>query len=928
MTSSDGRNRNARNHNTSGAQQGEPLRIIPKVGERRDEANVLRSFTDPAGTLVRGTSARAAIEGFLAARAADLKSADVDLREVDASQGAAILRIRYQQFHHNIPVRGTTLQAVADVRHASLIQVDNAADFDLGDAPQPMEARPLADLTATALQPFLSNYEHAHITGDELVYVRDAGRPALPDSDYPTATVALLGTGTTPDGAVHLVRDLRVETTGPFEVFRVQIDAVDGALMSIELASKYVTANLQVFSPDPVSESNDGTLSGASTAATLNAFRHAVQAEVNPATAGVFRLEGAWARAVDWDPPTFAQPAEASANFSYQTYPADRRFLSANAYFWLDTAARYLRTLGNATLNANMTRVDIDAQGFSGQDNSQWFDASGATPARIRMGEGGAPDAGDFGVIVHEYTHGVFGWLGADHGGSVSYEHSFCDAFPAIFRDRFNANRNRRTETFPFDNNATNRWSTERTLDRAERFTDAGFAGYGVNLRNSMLGTAVWDCYIGMGGDSPEPAVRVRAADALIRTMMEMLLIVPDDTSPDVAHAQSLARGLITADSALTGGLYGKVMDEAFIDRGLWARRAVDLFITDSSADSGEIPSPVPHWTSPDIWVRNVDIGAGDDPELGHQNPIVNQPNYMYVRVRNRGSAAAAPGTFSLESFHCDPGTGMIWPTHFQSLGTLVITDPVPPGGAVRVGPFVWTPTVVDHECLLAIVTGVDDPSITATLTAPVPHDQIVRFDNNVGQRNVSPQLSVPGGKSKVTLTLHGGLTASTNAWQLDATALPADSSITVRTLRRIVQPDRLTDFRVREQGVVRTTLEMAGGTIGLIDGFRLTANDRVSVDIVIDFSREAEHLRVYPVVATQLQDGVIVGRLTVSLTAVKELEDYFFGNPRSHELHISSCPFWSQLGSGSKVPFEHLEDAVRRGYNGCAFCLSSADTD
>ena len=86
----------------------------------------------------------------------------------------------------------------------------------------------------------------------------------------------------------------------------------------------------------------------------------------------------------------------------------------------------------------------------------------------------------------------------------------------------------------------------------------------------------------------------------------------------------------------------------------------MDVYIADSTADTGAIPSPIPHWTSPDIWVRNADIPDGGDPEQGHQNPVNGQPNYLYVRVHNRGSQAATAGTFQLETFRCDPGTGMI----------------------------------------------------------------------------------------------------------------------------------------------------------------------------------------------------------------------------------------------------------------------------
>jgi len=133
----------------------------------------------------------------------------------------------------------------------------------------------------------------------------------------------------------------------------------------------------------------------------------------------------------------------------------------------------------------------------------------------------------------------------------------------------------------------------------------------------------------------------------------------------------------------------------------------VDVYIRDNPSDTGNQPSASPHWRSPDIWVRNApppadpddpsDPNAGEDPDAGHQPPINHMPNYLYVRVHNRGSQAAAAG-YQVEAFHCDPGTSMLWPQHFTSMGMLTIDEPIPPSGTVRVGPFLWTPHIVDHE--------------------------------------------------------------------------------------------------------------------------------------------------------------------------------------------------------------------------------------
>ncbi|GIH92737.1 hypothetical protein ACFFMN_37225 [Planobispora siamensis] len=711
----------------------DPLRVAPDVGDTVHD-DVLRRYDDPAGTRRRASSARAAIEEFMSGRAGEMKTAGLDLREADSAEGVNTLRIRYQQFHNGLPVFGSGVHAVADIRLASVTNVDNSTDEQLASAPDPGQARPFDEVGAAAVAPFAGYAATAEVTGRTLGYTRDDHRPPLPEHDYPTAPLSLLRTGTEADGLVHLVYDCRVRTGEPYEQFSVVVDALSAEVLWVALLGKYVTANLRVFMPDPVTESDDATLSSASPADALDAFRHTAQAEVNPASGGAFTLEGEWFRCVDWDAPAFPQPGEATPDFAYQTHPADRRFLSANAYYWLDTFARYLRGLGHPALNANMRRVDVDPQGLNGHDNSQWVPGD---PPRIRFGEGGTPDAADAGVILHEYLHGVFDFLDSNHGGSGSYEHSFCDAIAAVFRDSVSMARHRRAETFPFDNNAIDRWSTERTLDRAERFDDAAFFRYGANLRNSMLGTAVWQAYLGLGGDSDDRDRRQRAADTVIRTFVEMLTLVPDNTSTGAAHAVQLAQGMISADHRLTGGLHGKVLDAVFTARGLWAPRAVDVYITDSEEDTGVVPGPVSHRTSPDIWVRTTAPEDGDDPELGHQPPVGGQPNHLYVRLRNRGSQEAAAGSFTVEAFRCDTGTEMIWPTHFQPLGTLTVTGPIPPGGAARVGPFIWTPQAAGPELLLAVAHGAADPAIPATLTTPVPHDRIVRYDNNVGRRSV-----------------------------------------------------------------------------------------------------------------------------------------------------------------------------------------------
>ncbi len=918
------RNEERRHRNDSGPQPGRPLRLIPGVGEHRGADGMLRRYVDPGGTLFRAPTARRAVNTFVRERAKELGTEGADLREVGHDQDTATLNVRYQQFHQDVPILGATLQMVADTGQAAVVQVENTTELDVSDAPDVSEAQAPDVVVKSALAPFREGYEAAAVVRDDLVYLRDTSRPPLPEADRPTASVALLMQGKRrPDGRLHLVHDLIVETTGPFEHFRVVVDAVGGKLLWIEVAGKYVTATLGVYLPDPVTESNDGSLSSLSTDDKLKPFAHEVQTEIGPAdAAGKFHLDGEWCFCSDWDAPAFPQPESDSATFVFDTHPKDHAFLSANAYFWTDSFARYLRSLGNAQLNARMVKVEVDPQGAQGTDRSEWIGTT--TPPRMRFDMKDVPGAADSGIIVHEYTHGVVQWLRPGATAPLEYEHSICDAMAGIYRDRFNPAGNRRTETFPFDNNLQDEWSKGRRLDLTQRFDDADFDEYTPDQRASMLATALWQCYVGMGGKSKDPGVRQRAADKMIKTLLATVPRLAADTAQSKKNAVHLAETLIAADVAVNGGLHRNVMTDAFVRQGLFAKPDVDVFIADSPGDTGLVPSGTdaePFWISPDIWVRN-EIGPGDDPEAGHQEPIVNRPNYVYVRVHNRGTAEAQPDRFTVETRRCDPGTGMIWPDHFKVIGTETVHAPIPPGGSVRVGPFPWTPTIAGHECLIAVVNGADDPAVVATSGKPVPHDRLVRFDNNVGQRNVHPQLSVLGGQTTLTLTLRGAPTVTDGSWELDATAMPPDTQITVRTLSRIVEPSTLSHIEVIETGQVRSTLQMSGGDTAVVDGFRLAADDKVTADLTIDFSHEAVHLKQYDFIATQLQDQEVAGRMTIEIIAVKDQHEWFFGNPKSGEVHIDTCPFWDKISQANKQPYARIEEALARGYNGCAYCL------
>jgi hypothetical protein len=168
----------------------------------------------------------------------------------------------------------------------------------------------------------------------------------------------------------------------------------------------------------------------------------------------------------------------------------------------------------------------------------------------------------------------------------------------------------------------------------------------------------------------------------------------------------------------------------------------VDVYIDDGRA--GEYPYQPVHWQNMSIWNRNAADGLA-----GHQPAIDGQTNYAYVKIKNRGTLAAANVT--VKGYHSLPGAGITWPDDFTAMppaaGLVAASVPASNAGEVTVGPFEWEPNinVYGHDCVLMIASVASDPSNVDNFSAgeTIAEWRLVPNDNNIGQRNVQV---VPGG--------------------------------------------------------------------------------------------------------------------------------------------------------------------------------------
>ena len=154
-----------------------------------------------------------------------------------------------------------------------------------------------------------------------------------------------------------------------------------------------------------------------------------------------------------------------------------------------------------------------------------------------------------------------------------------------------------------------------------------------------------------------------------------------------------------------------------------------DVFIRDSSADSGTLPSPGYHWEAPDLVVRWQQDGNTTFVDQGIQSPVLND-HYVYGKATNNGPNTARNVTLAVAVGNWPqlaglPGTEFRYPQDWYEgdwdspglvanrlfLGESVPVD-IPSGQTKLLGPVTWSAGDIPshmgpnlwHPCLLAEV--------------------------------------------------------------------------------------------------------------------------------------------------------------------------------------------------------------------------------
>jgi hypothetical protein len=576
----------------------------------------------------------------------------------------------------------------------------------------------------------------------------------------------------------------------------ILVEIESGSILYIECMTSGV--NGLVFRRDPMVKTGDLTITANDSNAALNLQRDDVLiSNLDAPVIGTQNLRGTYVDiqmlADSHADPDIAPPTEPTGtDFEYNS--RSNNFGAVNAYYHQTELFKTIESLGfpiATYLDGTTFPIPVDHRGLGDVINAHCV---GNTSGTLHMCFAlcdttnlAEPLCRAVDPWVHWHEMGGHGLL-YDHVGSANlgFSHSAGDGLAALQMDPESQLRGlalpERFRYAPFRPFGAYPLPSERRFDRdVATWAWGGGAnddgGYG---SEQILATCHFRIYRSIGGDHEDLGRRQFASRVVTYLILRTIGNLTSGTNPSnwdpVSMTNVPGRGAQLwceemqdidledwTSEGLSGGAYNKVIRWAFEQQGSYqpagapatvttpgAPPAVDVYIDDGRA--GEYPFQAVHWQNLSMWNRNDPDGMT---EFDHLNAIDDQTNYMYGKIKNRGTSTA--NNVTVRAFHSLPGAGLTWPNDFVEMnpvGGLVIASIAANNTSeVIVGPFEWEPNInaYGHDCVLMIASVAGDPSNIDNFTGTdtIQEWRLVPNDNNVGQRNVGV---VPGGGESADL--------------------------------------------------------------------------------------------------------------------------------------------------------------------------------
>lgn len=420
----------------------------------------------------------------------------------------------------------------------------------------------------------------------------------------------------------------------------------------------------------------------------------------------------------------------------------------------------------------------------------------------------------------------------------------------------------------------------------------------------------------GAQGDS---AARLKQSDATIfyRSEDESYKELDDDYSKTSSALQDF-RAVLMSDSAA----YGPPPYNAC---------SADIYVRDNLEDTGSEPLASGGISaSPDINhfrqalahpEETLGTMAAENNDVLFDTVEIGQDNYIYVRLHNRGAAAAS---VDIDAYYSLPST-LPSPSTWNLIGSLV-SPPIAQGELRVAGPLVWSNIPPrGHYCFVAVIGNSRDPKPDlSTIHTIDDFYNLIRSRNNATWKNFDVANLFAGSIHSLKFQIRGWPgTAYESDLEIDLSAFAAGCGAELKVLTRLAEGAKLERLAKKGTSGSKTIFTAQAGGQAAIRGMPLKPGDKSEaiLELTIPDNLPAG---AYPVSARQLVGGKEIGRVTQRLM----IGTYpYLANPRTMEVHVSNCEWAAKVGWRHRIPYNNLQDALNRGYNGCAYCLPEYNT-
>jgi hypothetical protein len=358
----------------------------------------------------------------------------------------------------------------------------------------------------------------------------------------------------------------------------------------------------------------------------------------------------------------------------------------------------------------------------------------------------------------------------------------------------------------------------------------------------------------------------------------------------------------------------------------------VDVYIRDSLSDTGAEPyTDSSLCLSPDIIFRNTAVA---NPQLafadmtvdpGSNLPGFGADNYVYIRVHNKGAAAANIHARIYSAF-LNTAAG---PDHWQYVGQLDFYN-VPAGTSAVSDALIWNvpaPAPVDHYCLIASIEGPRDPHPDPTgISSGIQYMQFIRDHNNICYRNLFEDNVLPGTAMPLNFFVGGFALQEKFDLRVVKQGLARRAKVNVKLARSMFKSPKiqLEDVVERLEKPLKNfhLFELTDTAAqAVIKGFAPGKRELAQLEFLVP--RDAKPGEEYRLIVQQLFEGRVIGDFQIVGKVLNPAEIRFIAVRGTHFVHKANCKSLTDVNKHAWVPFESADAARNGGYDMALDCLN-----